>query len=256
LGATQYGPAIDLWSSGCILAELLLRKPILPGRNEYEQLDLVFKLLGTPTEEVWPGWTKQPYYDMAMAQSAGRHYESRFDEKFASLEPMAKDLLRKLLAMDPAQRITARDALDHDYFWTHPLPTKPEDLPKYPACHEFTAKKRRQQQAAQSVPPSGAAPQPHPQRTQYGAPQGQCHHYQTQHHHQQQPVSQFAPGYGTSTAGVKRGRPGGYDPNERGPLPVGTGRGGPAPHSYGQAVPPQQQHQGRPAGFANGSYGR
>ena len=83
---------------------------------------------------------------------------SRFDDKFAALEPMGKDLLRKLLAMDPSRRITAKEALDHDYFWTPPLPTKPEDLPKYPACHEFTAKKRRQQ-AAQNVPPAAATQQ-------------------------------------------------------------------------------------------------
>uniref|UniRef100_A0A3B4WMC5 Protein kinase domain-containing protein n=1 Tax=Seriola lalandi dorsalis TaxID=1841481 RepID=A0A3B4WMC5_SERLL len=143
LGETHYGPAIDLWSAGCILAELLLRKPILPGRNEFEQLDLVFKLLGTPTEQSWPGVSKLAYFDMMTKQNGGRHYMSRFDDKFAALEPMGKDLLRKLLAMDPSRRITAKEALDHDYFWTPPLPTKPEDLPKYPACHEFTAKKRR-----------------------------------------------------------------------------------------------------------------
>uniref|UniRef100_A0A7S3I797 Uncharacterized protein n=2 Tax=Choreotrichia TaxID=141411 RepID=A0A7S3I797_9SPIT len=154
---------------------------------------------------------------------------------------MAKDLLRKLLTMDPSKRITAKGALDHDYFWTAPLPTKPEDLPKYPACHEFTAKKRRQQQqAAQNVPPGSF-----PQRQQVGAQQAQYqHHFQTQHHYgQQQAGSQFAPpGYGT---GVKRGRPGGCEMPHREP----------PPHPYMQQPQPQHPHQGRPAGYANGSYG-
>lgn len=72
LGATQYGPAIDLWSAGCILAELLLRKPILPGRNEFEQLDLIFRLQGTPTEETWEGVSKHSYYDLIKQQNQGQ----------------------------------------------------------------------------------------------------------------------------------------------------------------------------------------
>mmetsp|Transcript_31767 Transcript_31767/g.106033 ORF Transcript_31767/g.106033 Transcript_31767/m.106033 type:complete len:475 (-) Transcript_31767:388-1812(-) len=274
LGETHYGPAIDLWSAGCILAELLLRKPILPGRNEFEQLDLVFKLLGTPTEQSWPGVSKLAYFDMMTKQNGGRHYMSRFDDKFAALEPMGKDLLRKLLAMDPSRRITAKEALDHDYFWTPPLPTKPEDLPKYPACHEFTAKKRRQQ-AAQNVPPAAATQQQPqgatahwagahqraqhaPSQQQYGGHYQQYGHAapqygqpsQQQYGHPSHGPPSFAPGYAGAGyhggGGVKRGREP-YDPtNPRGPqgapsLPVS--RGGPP------------QHAGRPAGYANG-YGR
>merc|ERR1719502_918047 len=76
-------------------------------------------------------------------------YQSIFEEKFANLEPSAKDLLRQLLMMDPSKRLSADDALDHEYFWSDPVPATPEQLPKYPPCHEFTAKKRRQQQASQ-----------------------------------------------------------------------------------------------------------
>merc|ERR1719473_2687306 len=164
LGATMYGPAIDLWSAGCIFAELLLRKPILPGKNEFEQIDLIFKLLGTPDEECWPGCKSLQYYDMILSQTP-RKYQSRFEEKFANLEPSAKDLLRRLLAMDPSKRLSADDALDHEYFWSDPVPATPEQLPKYPPSHEFTAKKRRQQsqqqaahpQPAPSMPPGGGA---------------------------------------------------------------------------------------------------
>ena len=178
LGATMYGPAIDMWSAGCIFAELLLRKPILPGKNEFEQIDLIFKLLGTPDETTWPKCSKLQYYDMILSQNGHRKYTSRFDEKFAHLDNNAKDLLRKLLHMDPEKRITASDALDHDYFWSDPVPATPEMLPKYPPSHEFTAKKRRQQsqqqqaaaaaqqQQQQQVPPghlpvSGGGPHHH-----------------------------------------------------------------------------------------------
>merc|ERR1719421_1577750 len=115
---------------------------------------------------------------MIVAQMA-RRYQSRFEEKFAGLEPMAKDLLRKLLMMDPEKRISADDALDHEYFWTDPVPATPDQLPKYPPSHEFTAKKRRQQsqQAAQQPKHAGAPGMPPPSQ------QGYHHHHPPNHHH-------------------------------------------------------------------------
>ncbi|GFH14764.1 protein kinase domain-containing protein, partial [Haematococcus lacustris] len=53
-GASSYGFAIDIWAAGCILAELLLRRPWLPGTSDIDQLGKIFKALGTPTEECWP----------------------------------------------------------------------------------------------------------------------------------------------------------------------------------------------------------
>jgi len=176
LGATAYGPPIDMWSAGCIFAELLVRKPILPGKNEFEQIDLIFKLLGTPDEQAWPRCKDFQYYDLIMSQTP-RKYQNRFEEKFGSLEPMAKDLLRKLLMMDPENRITADDALDHEYFWSDPVPATPAELPKYPPSHEFTAKKRRQsqqqqpqQQSQQQQPPQQQQQGPGPQQQQLQQP--------------------------------------------------------------------------------------
>jgi cyclin-dependent kinase 12/13 len=160
LGASMYGPAIDMWSAGCIFAELLLRKPILPGKNEFEQIDLIFKLLGTPDEAEWPRCKALKYYDLILSQ-VPRRYSNRFDEKFSTLDPTAKDLLRKLLTLDPEKRISADEALNHEYFWTDPMPALPAELPKYPPSHEFTAKKRRQanaQQAQQQPPAPAPAP--------------------------------------------------------------------------------------------------
>lgn len=56
----QYGPAVDMWSVGCIVAELLTKSAIFPGKNESDQLSLILDMLGTPTSQTWPGWMDLP----------------------------------------------------------------------------------------------------------------------------------------------------------------------------------------------------
>jgi cyclin-dependent kinase 12/13 len=249
LGATQYGPQIDMWSAGCIFAELLLRKPILPGKNEFEQIDFIFKLLGTPDEQSWPKCKKLQYYDMIIAQTA-RKYQSRFEEKFAGLDPTAKDLLRKLLMMDPEKRISADDALDHEYFWTDPVPATPDQLPKYPPSHEFTAKKRRQasQQQQQPQPQSQQASYPVPQQQQM--PHSSQHlHYPPQQHpqmrHPQQQVHYPPPQHAH----------GGGHPPPHGSLPPGKRfrEGGPGPNGFFAQAPPNAPPPRGPHGPYSGS---
>lgn len=53
-GCRYYGTAVDIWSVGCIFAELMLRTPYLPGESDMDQLKTIFRALGTPTEEDWP----------------------------------------------------------------------------------------------------------------------------------------------------------------------------------------------------------
>ncbi|XP_061994309.1 cyclin-dependent kinase G-2 isoform X2 [Rosa rugosa] len=60
LGAREYSTAIDMWSLGCIMAELLSKEPLFNGKTEFEQLDKIFKILGTPNETIWPGFSKLP----------------------------------------------------------------------------------------------------------------------------------------------------------------------------------------------------
>eukprot|EP00899_Mesostigma_viride_P008078 jgi/Mesvir1/17271/Mv07679-RA.1 len=146
LGATKYGPAVDMWSVGCIFAELLSGRPVLPGKNEGEQLDLIFKLCGSPSEAEWPGVSSLPHYGMFKTD---RPYKRRLREQFKSLRADELELLDKLLALDPEKRLSAQDALLMDYFYNSPPPSKPCDLPKYEPSHEFQAKKRRQQMRQQ-----------------------------------------------------------------------------------------------------------
>lgn len=275
LGATMYGPAIDMWSAGCIFAELLLRKPILPGKNEFEQIDLIFKLLGTPDEHSWPACKTMQYYDMILSHTP-RKYNSRFEEKFASLEPTAKDLLRKLLMMDPDKRLSADDALDHEYFWTDPVPATPDQLPKYPPSHEFTQKKRRQasqQQPSQQPPPQQGQslhqqpPQQHNHHQMMHQQQNPHHlHYQQQQHpsHYPQQYSQqvhYARGShqgGLPTNPAKRFRPDGSAASGGSFFGSAPANDGPGRHPY-PPYPSQPGHgmhgNAPPKPAANGASG-
>lgn len=143
LGATKYGPAVDMWSVGCIFAELLNGKPILPGKGEPEQLSKIYELCGTPDEISWPGVSKLSWYNKFKPE---RPMKRRLKEVFRHFDRHALDLLDKMLTLDPSQRITAKQALDAEYFWIEPLPCDPKSLPKYESSHEFQTKKKRQQQ--------------------------------------------------------------------------------------------------------------
>uniref|UniRef100_A0A1I7U7F4 Protein kinase domain-containing protein n=3 Tax=Caenorhabditis tropicalis TaxID=1561998 RepID=A0A1I7U7F4_9PELO len=59
-GSRKYGPSVDIWAIGCILAELVRGKPIFPGRSELEQISVIFGVLGTPNETNWPKWRTMP----------------------------------------------------------------------------------------------------------------------------------------------------------------------------------------------------
>eukprot|EP00019_Armaparvus_languidus_P012032 CAMPEP_0168584020 /NCGR_PEP_ID=MMETSP0420-20121227/2908_1 /TAXON_ID=498008 /ORGANISM="Pessonella sp." /LENGTH=306 /DNA_ID=CAMNT_0008618777 /DNA_START=281 /DNA_END=1201 /DNA_ORIENTATION=- len=153
LGERQYGPWVDVWSAGCILAELLLRKPIFPGRNEMHQLELIYRLCGSPTPESWPDFDKVPLYKIRPKQA----YPSKLRETFKEHTSDTIEIVEKLLTMCPKNRATAKAVLDMDFFWTAPLPSKPDDLPKYASAHEFTTKKRKGRQPASSHVPKQRA---------------------------------------------------------------------------------------------------
>ncbi|CAI7915288.1 unnamed protein product [Closterium sp. NIES-53] len=122
MGAVRYGPAVDMWSVGCIFAELLIGKPILPGKSEIEQLGLIFQLCGTPDESNWPGCSKLPYMQQ---HKSDRVLKRRVRDIFRNVDKHALDLLDKMLTLDPNKRLSAKDALDAEYFWVDPLPCDP-----------------------------------------------------------------------------------------------------------------------------------
>ncbi|CAA0394404.1 unnamed protein product [Arabidopsis thaliana] len=138
LGATEYGPGIDLWSVGCILTELFLGKPIMPGRTEVEQMHKIFKLCGSPSDDYWQK-TKLP---LATSFKPQQPYKRVLLETFKNLPPSALALVDKLLSLEPAKRGTASSTLSSKFFTMEPLPCNVSSLPKYPPSKELDAKVR------------------------------------------------------------------------------------------------------------------
>eukprot|EP00792_Barthelona_sp_PAP020_P000986 TRINITY_DN1163_c0_g1_i1.p1 TRINITY_DN1163_c0_g1~~TRINITY_DN1163_c0_g1_i1.p1 ORF type:complete len:294 (+),score=60.31 TRINITY_DN1163_c0_g1_i1:228-1109(+) len=112
LGSTNYGCAIDMWSIGCIFAEMLNTEPLFPGRNADEQMLLICSILGKPTVEKWSEMTKLPKYTGGFP-----HYRPvNFASKFPILDDNGLDLLRRCLIFNPKNRITSSEALNHAFF--------------------------------------------------------------------------------------------------------------------------------------------
>uniref|UniRef100_A0A5B7AE81 Protein kinase domain-containing protein n=1 Tax=Davidia involucrata TaxID=16924 RepID=A0A5B7AE81_DAVIN len=147
LGATEYGVAIDIWSAGCILAELFAGKPIMPGRTEVEQMHKIFKLCGSPSEEYWRN-SKLPH---ATSFKPQHPYKRCVAETFKDLPSSALALIDVLLAIEPEKRGTAVSALNSELFMTNPLPCEPSNLPKYPPSKEFDAKLRDEEAKRQKA---------------------------------------------------------------------------------------------------------
>ncbi|KAK2709858.1 cyclin-dependent kinase 5-like [Artemia franciscana] len=112
-GAKLYTTSIDMWSAGCIFAELAnAGRPLFPGSDVDDQLKRIFKLLGTPTEETWPGHAQLPEYkQFSMYPPA-----PSLSQVVPKLGPKGRDLLQRLLVCNPSHRISAEEAMQHSYF--------------------------------------------------------------------------------------------------------------------------------------------
>lgn len=111
LGCTHYAPAVDIWSVACIFAELVRKQAIFPGDSELQQLLHIFKLLGTPAEEEWPGLTKlRDWHEFPNWKPQD------LAKVFPKLSPEGVNLMEQMFVYDPSKRITAKDALLHPYF--------------------------------------------------------------------------------------------------------------------------------------------
>ncbi|KAB5575573.1 kinase-like domain-containing protein [Coniochaeta sp. 2T2.1] len=130
LGAKHYSGAVDIWSVGCVFAELVVRAPFLPGGNESEQLGLICKLIGTPTEDNWPKVTTLGNYAAVGAEVHPVTPREGYMARFSAVGADGVDLLMKTLTLDPKKRITARGMLDHKWFRSEPRPTSNENLPR------------------------------------------------------------------------------------------------------------------------------
>ncbi|KAJ1975625.1 serine/threonine protein kinase, CMGC, CDC2/CDK sub [Dimargaris verticillata] len=125
----------------CVFGEMLRGKPILQGSSDLDQLDRIFKLCGSPTEYSMPGWSKLPGCE---GVRSFKSYPRRVREEFASYGEHAADFLDRLLVLNPNRRLTAAQALDHEFLWSEPYPANPADLPTYESSHEYDRRKRKQ----------------------------------------------------------------------------------------------------------------
>ncbi|KAJ1971746.1 negative regulator of the PHO system [Dimargaris xerosporica] len=113
LGSKNYDSAIDMWSVGCIFAEMFTGRPLFPGNNADDQINRIFRVLGTPTPHTWPLMAELPN---AINKKFATHNPVTLHSVLPMMEPLAIDLLSQLLRYEPSRRITAKDALLHPYF--------------------------------------------------------------------------------------------------------------------------------------------
>ncbi len=111
LRLTSYNEKSDIWSLGCIFVEMLQYTPLFRGHNETDQLDRIFFLLGTPTEETWPGFSK--LIDGTSLPSYRSHFQKSLVK---NIDDDGYNLLSRILAVNPSSRISAAGALHHSYF--------------------------------------------------------------------------------------------------------------------------------------------
>jgi len=127
LGSTKYTKGVDIWSVGCIMAELLLGKPMFPGTSTMNQLDKVIEITGRPSTEDIEGI--QSPFASTILESIPQNPPRSLSEIFPKISEDARDLLTHLLAFNPAKRITAEEALEHPYLAQFHDPAGETSLP-------------------------------------------------------------------------------------------------------------------------------
>jgi len=146
LGSREYGPAVDIWSAGCVFAELLTGN-ILFSRNDKEkdQIDKIFSICGTPNDKTWPGISQLPKYKSLQKTDYKNSLRECFKDN-KNVDDATFDLINKLLELNPKTRITAEEVLKHDFFKNEPKMCTAEELPKIGEFHEFQTTKEKKEQ--------------------------------------------------------------------------------------------------------------
>lgn len=116
MGSEDYTESIDMWAIGCIFAELLTRKPFLPGSDTENQMKLIVNMIGLPSQEAMDscgGANVKFASDITVPEG---EETKKFVKKFEETDNIAKDLLKKMLKFNPSKRISIDDALKHEFF--------------------------------------------------------------------------------------------------------------------------------------------
>ncbi|KAJ6194592.1 cyclin-dependent kinase G-1 [Bipolaris maydis] len=154
LGTRDYGTEVDMWSVGCIFGELLAKEPLLQGKNEVDELSLIFSLCGLPSEKTWPEFYRLPNAKSLKMPRDHRNAPAFNRAKFPFLTASGVDLLSSLLALNPECRPTAKEVLAHGYFKEQPKPKPTEMFPTFPS----KAGQERRRKKSPNAPKRGEAP--------------------------------------------------------------------------------------------------
>lgn len=122
-GEERYGFEVDMWSVGCIFAEMLLRRPLADGSSDIDQLSKIFAALGSPIENGWDEASQLPFYLQFKETDP-----APLAEQFSMLSAAGVDLLAQMLQLNPKKRISVHKALQHEFFSEKPEPAAPSDL--------------------------------------------------------------------------------------------------------------------------------
>ena len=118
LGQQRYSIPVDMWAVGAIFAEMVMRCPLVPGDSEIDELFKIFRILGTPDEDLWPGVSKLPYYRSTFPSwpvGCMEHIISRWGSS-GTVDQQGLDLLCSMLVYDPSRRGVANHLMSHPYF--------------------------------------------------------------------------------------------------------------------------------------------
>ena len=122
LGSPNYTKSVDMWSVGCILIEILTRKPLFPGKSTKNQIQLVFEVLGLPSKEEFAKVKKkydfQGDYDLLPQGIKKKEMKTLFNQYNITVKQDCYDFLKRILVFDPDKRITVEEALEHPYLAT------------------------------------------------------------------------------------------------------------------------------------------
>ncbi|XP_060522691.1 cyclin-dependent kinase 20 isoform X1 [Cylas formicarius] len=125
-GSRTYTNSVDLWSVGCILAEMINRAPLFPGESDIEQLAIVLNALGTPNERNWPGVKDLPDYNkIRFRESNARSWRIMIPK---ADEPTL-ELIKNLICYNDNNRLQAKQCLNHHFFAVEPKPAALYDMP-------------------------------------------------------------------------------------------------------------------------------
>eukprot|EP00347_Sterkiella_histriomuscorum_P023165 403335704 len=151
LGTEVYSPAIDMWSVGCIFAELILKDPLMMGKGELDQIDKIFRIFGNPNHENWPGWQKLKFakniqlnkkFNKCVLRDKFPIMPTSIDDSMY-LDDKGLDLMLKMMTYDPSKRISAEDALNHPWFKESPKTEKIESMPSFQSLNEMSREQLR-----------------------------------------------------------------------------------------------------------------